>query len=397
MDYLTNPFMAKVDLSNYSDREQAYVKHYLLQTYLPEWAYKVGTKWDSLVYVDGFAGPWETTDPDYADSSFGVAVATLRNCRAGLQSKGFNLSTAAILVESDKDAFSKLDAFAESNNAPGLAVKAIKGKFVNEIPRVNEEIKRAGLHSFKFVLLDPKGWADIPMQKLRPFLSSRSCEVIINLMTKHIVRFLREENRAESYNALFGRLGVLENLQEATGDEKVELAVQEYCRSLQLLCSFRYVSSAVVLEPIRREIKYFLVYATNHPRGVEVFKTAEMKAARIQEVVRQEKQIQKTGQESLFATTESFSLYTLRLRDRYVEKARAKIIQILKDSSSRRFSYETLFCEAMAFPLVTPEDLNGWIDDLDPFVDVHLSRPGRRKPSPMEPDYVVVIDKGSVR
>ncbi len=33
-------FMPKVDLSNYEGREQAYIKHCLLETYLPEWAYK---------------------------------------------------------------------------------------------------------------------------------------------------------------------------------------------------------------------------------------------------------------------------------------------------------------------------------------------------------------------
>jgi len=40
--------MPKVDISQYQGREQAYVKHYLLEKYLPEWAYKVGTKWNSL-------------------------------------------------------------------------------------------------------------------------------------------------------------------------------------------------------------------------------------------------------------------------------------------------------------------------------------------------------------
>ena len=53
-------FMPKVDFSNYEGREQAYVKHCLLEEYLPELAYRVGRTWDSLVYVDAFAGPWQT-------------------------------------------------------------------------------------------------------------------------------------------------------------------------------------------------------------------------------------------------------------------------------------------------------------------------------------------------
>ena len=41
--------MPKVDLSHYKKREQAYVKHCLLEEYLPEWAYKVGTTWGTAL------------------------------------------------------------------------------------------------------------------------------------------------------------------------------------------------------------------------------------------------------------------------------------------------------------------------------------------------------------
>src|SRR5260221_3991759 len=105
MDCLTQPFMLKVDLSNYEGREQAFVKHYLLEHYLPGWAYKVGSKWGSLVYVDGFAGPWESKDPNYADTSFRIAVNALRSAKAGLSTKQVKLSFGSILVEKEKDRF----------------------------------------------------------------------------------------------------------------------------------------------------------------------------------------------------------------------------------------------------------------------------------------------------
>ena len=73
--------MPKADLSAYTGREQAYVKHYLLEKCLAPLAYKVGSAWDSFVYVDGFSGPWKTTRADYADSSFAVAIDVLREVR----------------------------------------------------------------------------------------------------------------------------------------------------------------------------------------------------------------------------------------------------------------------------------------------------------------------------
>ena len=54
-----SPLMPKIEFSNYEGgREQAYVKHCLLENYLAQLAYRVGQKWDAIVYVDGFAGPW---------------------------------------------------------------------------------------------------------------------------------------------------------------------------------------------------------------------------------------------------------------------------------------------------------------------------------------------------
>src|SRR5262249_48883827 len=101
--------MPNVDLKRYTDREQAYVKHCLLEKYLAPLAYKVGSAWDSIVYVDGFSGPWQVNDPELADSSFGVAVQTLRAAHTGLRdSQARNVPIHTILVEANKQAFAKL-------------------------------------------------------------------------------------------------------------------------------------------------------------------------------------------------------------------------------------------------------------------------------------------------
>src|SRR5690242_14691805 len=92
-------YMPKVDLTNYTGREQAYIKHRLLEEYLPQWAYKVGSAWDQLVYVDGFAGPWQTKSTDYQDTSFGIATQLLRQCQTGIrQTRGRDLQIDCILI-----------------------------------------------------------------------------------------------------------------------------------------------------------------------------------------------------------------------------------------------------------------------------------------------------------
>lgn len=369
----------------------------MLEKYLPDWAYKVGTKWDSLVYIDGFAGPWETKRPDYADSSFGVAIESLRRCQEGLRtSRGRSLPIEAILVEQDPTAFQHLEQFAEEKRHTDFGVHPLCGDFVDKIPEISAIVRKHTSHPFRFVFLDPKGWADIPMQKLQPFLTSRSCEVLINLMTKHIIRFPHEDNRAESYRNLFGRPEVLNILRSAVGDERAEQSVREYCRSLTILCKFKYVSSAVILEPSEERIRYFLVYATHHPRGVEVFKAAEMKAARIQETIRLERQIQKTRQPGLqYDDLSPVSNFTAKLHRRYAERAREKVIEtLLENLSPDGVPYAVLFCEAMAFPLVTPDDLIDWLHGLEPKIRIHFAGSGRRrKPSPLEDDRIMVVNR----
>jgi len=46
----------------------------------------------------------------------------------------------------------------------------------------------------------------------------------------------------------------------------------------------------------------------------------------------------------------------------------------------------------MSFPLVTPDDLLGWLDDLDPYIELHPME-GHKKLSPARADYVTVIDR----
>jgi len=391
--------MADVDLSAYEGREQEYVKHFLLQKYLRDLGWKVGSAWDSIVYVDGFSGPWQTKRRDCSDSSFGTAIDVLRGVYLGLRERQKNVNVSAYLVERDKAAFDILKAYAETQNSNGFSVVPMCGEFVRKIPSIEEMISKGHSNPFKFVFLDPTGWADIPMDKLRPFLKNRSCEVLINLMTRHITRFLNEHDREDSYNALFGRLDVLKGLQSLKNASlRADAAVKEYCISLKRLCGFKFVSSAVICDPQKEEVRYHLVYATNHDKGVFVFKDAEIRAARLQDELRHEaKSLQDRNQLELgFQSVSPRSRIVHQLRSRYLAKARCKVLDILRQGSGR-VSYRELFCEAMSYPLVTPQDLDRQLKDLIPNIQFDLGgSTSRKKPSPSEEDYIVVTNPSAI-
>lgn len=207
----TFQFMPKIDFSHYAGREQAFIKHCLLAEYLSGWSYRVASAWDRLVYIDGFAGPWGSLQPNHSDSSFGIAVNVMNEAITGLSNaRKIDAKGLAIFVEKQPEPFSKLKAFADKASTPSVRTVALQGRFTANIPAIQKLVTEAGGKAFKFVFLDQKGWAGAPMDQLRAFLPERSCEVLFNLMTSFLTRFVDTEDRAESYRRLFGRDGVLE-------------------------------------------------------------------------------------------------------------------------------------------------------------------------------------------
>ena len=82
-------------------------------------------------------------------------------------------------------------------------------------------------------------------------------------------------------------------------------------------------------------------------------------------------------------------------RSKCCDRAYAKVAQILlEDDADKGVSYTELLMEALAFPLVTPDDVKIWIKKLHPTVELVLEGSGRRRePSTEKNDRVVVNDR----
>ena len=66
---------------DYAGREQAYVKHIFLERYLEALIFKTASTYTHIVYVDGFAGPWQSANERFDDTSFGIALNALRSAK----------------------------------------------------------------------------------------------------------------------------------------------------------------------------------------------------------------------------------------------------------------------------------------------------------------------------
>lgn len=114
-----------VALSDYTDREQSYVKHVFLEGYLERLVHKTASVYPHIVYVDGYAGPWQSANEKFEDKSFGIALNALRGAKASWQARGRDVKMSAFLVERDPDAYKQLAQVAAKY--PDIAIKTYSG------------------------------------------------------------------------------------------------------------------------------------------------------------------------------------------------------------------------------------------------------------------------------
>ena len=96
----------------YKEREPAYIKHTLLESYLETLVLTIGmgAKGEAqaeICYVDCFAGPWGSEDENLDGTSIALSLKTLASCKAKLASLGVNARMRALFIEKDKKAFER--------------------------------------------------------------------------------------------------------------------------------------------------------------------------------------------------------------------------------------------------------------------------------------------------
>jgi three-Cys-motif partner protein len=127
-----------VALADYAGRKQSYVKHVFLENYLEALAHKISSTYSNIVYVDGFAGPWQSANERFEDTSFGIALNALRRAKDSWKQMGRDVRMSAHLVERDVIAYARLEEVPEL--FPDGSVWTYSGDFVGLIPTIRKVI-----------------------------------------------------------------------------------------------------------------------------------------------------------------------------------------------------------------------------------------------------------------
>ncbi|MEJ7776801.1 MAG: three-Cys-motif partner protein TcmP [Sphingomicrobium sp.] len=295
------------DLANYGGREQAYVKHHFLAEYVERLVFKVASHRD-VVYVDGFSGPWKGQGQNFEDTSFGIALETLRGAKQAWAKLGRGERTmTALLVEKDPEAYARLQEIIP--RYPDITIRTFNDDFVALVPDLLHAIPP---DAFSFVLMDPKGWK-IDMHAVAPLMQRPNCEVVFNFMFTIINWSASMPNAAiqaglerlmpdTDWKRRLDELEVLPG--ENVADARKRVLVDSISAAIERLGGFPYVMETPVLFPTKDRTFYSLIYATRSTKGIEVFRDCQHSALKAQDQVRADLQIAK--RDKLSGTTDMF-------------------------------------------------------------------------------------------
>lgn len=355
----------------YEGREQSGVKHLILQQYLLRFALIIGRKWQSITYVDCFSGPWKSQSESYEDTSFAIALQQLREAKGQLAKSGIHVDLRAFFIEEDTDSFAQLEQYVDQID--DVEIKMRNKKLKDSVDEICEFIGLAKPQTFPFVFIDPKGWTGFALDVIRPLLELTPCEVLINFMTQHIIRFINNEESKESFERLFGSANFGDAIRDLEREDRVDAAVFKYRDIVSRAGSFGFPGVAGILNPLKDRNHFHLIYLSRHWRGLDVFKDAEKKSMAAMEKSRaraeQSHREAKSKQPELFAAEDApESEYFRSLRERYRQRAIDSIESIL--TSRGRISYDDAWNAWLRYPMVWESDLKEWIKEESQGIEV---------------------------
>jgi three-Cys-motif partner protein len=277
----------------YFGREQAFIKHLTLETYLQRLFMIIGRSEQVINYVDCFAGPWASEDDqELKDTSIGISIKQMKETADALHRQfNVNLKFRALYCEKDKIAFSKLQGFLSQDHGP-VETTCLQGDYTDHI----ETIARWTCGHFTFFFIDPKGWKRvISAQTLAPLLRLPRSEFLINLMFEFANRALTIDQHRQDMRELFGDDHIF-NGQESP-ESRREFILRGYRDTVNAVYRGR-TAYVPVHRPGKDKLLYFLVYLTRHSIGVSVFKEQAEKMMGIQRVTQLESRLRNQSQKN---------------------------------------------------------------------------------------------------
>jgi len=323
----------------YRGREQSFLKHRVLEEYLLAWGIKLGSlarqgKRVRLCYVDGFAGPWETKDASFNDTSIALGLKTLEKAASTWKNQGAAIEVEAYFVEKEKASFIELQRLLKTQTGI-VRAHAFHGEFGEHVGAIRAMLDRDPA----FIFVDPTGWKGAEMHHIAPLLAERMRDVLVNVMFNHINRF-KDDPRQFLRDQMRGFFGLKEGDIPPSLDEEGLFAL--YRDQLKSRCRISYAADLAIPHPTKARTMFRLVVGGNSPAVLDVFRSVEQKvigieAAEIREDAAAREHEARTGQRSLFLTPPPVDAHFESLHERAIEQAPRNVLNHLAQYGDTKF------------------------------------------------------------
>lgn len=251
----------------------------ILQVYLSRWFEILGRSKSrqNLWYIDGFAGPGE-----YTNSPTGSPVAALTSASEALQNVSSQWKAGdihCVFIEENSERFAHLkNKLGETVRPQNIHTHFLNSTFVDGLSTLRQQAKNPfSPPSPLFAFVDPFGATGVPFAVIKDLLSRESSEVLINFDSDGIGRIFRAEeaaNHEEILNEVFGDDSWRTELaKHRVSHELYRGVLVLYKQKLLALPKVRYVF-AFEMRSAKNTIDYHLVFASQHPLGLEKMKEA---------------------------------------------------------------------------------------------------------------------------
>jgi len=265
--------LAKITSTIWPKDPHTEAKHVILENHLKAWFPILSSTFGRVVYLDGFAGPGV-----YSKGEEGSPVISLRTAINHMFNKKFGDITFAFIEKEPKRAEKLKEVLKEKfpTLPPNLTYQVYNGEFAATMEETLASLEKDGLKlAPTFAFIDPFGYRHFPMKTIAHLMSHERCEVLITFMYDYVNRFA--EIQKDALNELFGDDSWQKN--EIPKDPKLrkDFFLNHYESHLKSIAGVKYIRT---FEMIRNDghTEYFLVFGTNHPKGMEVMKNAMYQA-----------------------------------------------------------------------------------------------------------------------
>jgi len=250
----------------------------LIRRYLNAWFPIVGLTFSPkpILYVDGFAGPGEYTNPHVGSPV--VALEAAIEAAESEKLKGRHLNVLLEFVEQDSSRVENLQRFLNGIRVPnGVSWDVRCGEFDRLLPTIMQEHPRSFTNGYPvFAFVDPFGLTAVPFASISDIMKSSTSEVLINLDADGIARInsYRVGGNVTALNRIFGS-------SEWQGHLHPDLGFQDSCREILRIYRRRLHQLPGVaytfpfeMRDKQDKLNYYLLFATGHERGMQKMKQA---------------------------------------------------------------------------------------------------------------------------